>query len=121
MAIEDDELLSDLLVRRLNDKYDVVLAGSGEQALSMVEEDPKPELILLDLLLPGMSGFDVLKQLKGNQSTTDIPVIILSNLGEKDDVEKGKELGASRFLVKATSALDMVAQVVDNELEGKTQ
>ena len=61
----------------------------------------KPHLILLDLILPGMDGFEVLRDIHGNENSKKIPVIILSNLGQKDDIEKGMRFGAIDYLVKA--------------------
>ena len=62
----------------------------------------KPDVVILDILLPGKNGFDVLKELKEKEETKNVPVIIVSNLGSKEDFEKGSRLGASGFMVKAT-------------------
>ncbi len=103
MVVEDDKFLRDLILKKLKtDNFETVFAKDGEEALKIVKEE-KPSLILLDLILPGIDGFEVLKQIRSDQSETlqKIPVIILSNLGQKDDVEKGIDLGATDFMVKA--------------------
>ena len=68
----------------------------------------KPDLILLDLLLPGLDGFEVLKRVRANEALKETPVIIFSNLGQKEDIERAKGLGANDFLIKANFTLDDV-------------
>ena len=117
MWVEDDSFLSDIIARKLS-VYGCVLvsARDGEQALSIVEKEI-PDIILLDILLPGMSGFELLEKLKSNEKIKNIPVIILSNLSQKSDIEKGKELKAERFLVKATLTLDEIMRQIGEILE----
>lgn len=103
LIVEDDKFLRDLIIRKLKTEgYETSFAKEGEEALKKIKEE-SPTLILLDLILPGIDGFEVLKQLKSNSSETlrKIPVIILSNLGQRDDVERGINAGAVDFLVKA--------------------
>lgn len=108
MWVEDDSFLSDIIARKLaSEKCILVHAKDGEAALPLVEAE-NPDVILLDILLPGMNGFEVLEKLKGNPKVKDIPVILLSNLGQESDKEKGRTLGANRFLVKATLTLDEI-------------
>ena len=78
----------------------VIEAVDGEESLRKAETE-NPHIILLDLILPGADGFDILKKLKENPSVSKVPVIVLSNLGQKEDVEKGIRLGAADYLVKA--------------------
>ena len=80
--------------------FEVHVAGDGEKGLEMVQNE-LPALILLDIILPKMSGFDVLKDLKMDKRTKDIPVILLTNLGQREDVQKGFKLGAKDYLIKA--------------------
>ncbi len=75
--------------------------------------------MLLDLLLPGISGFDVLAKVKQNEKTKQIPVILLSNLGEKKDIEQGIQLGAVNFLIKATMTVDEILDEAANVVNGK--
>ena len=80
--------------------FKVSLAENGEVGLDAAKKK-KPDIILLDILMPKMDGFAVLKELKKDDSVKDIPVILLTNLGQKDDVEKGLEMGAVDYLIKA--------------------
>jgi DNA-binding response OmpR family regulator len=101
LVVEDDKFLRELISRKLKgENYEVVEAIDGEEGLKKARQD-KPDVILLDLILPEMDGFEVLAKLKENSAVSAIPVIILSNLGEKEDVEKGLKLGAVDYLVKA--------------------
>lgn len=101
LIIEDDKFLRDLIVQKLQKEgYVVVEAVDGEEGVAKARED-QADLVLLDLILPGMDGFMVLEQIKKDQKTKDMPVIILSNLGQKEDVDRGLRLGAADFLIKA--------------------
>ncbi|MFZ3074310.1 MAG: response regulator [Minisyncoccales bacterium] len=101
LIVEDDKFLRELIVRKLsNEGYDVVEAVDGEQGVLKIKET-KPDLVLLDLILPGIDGFEVLAQKKEDPFTVSIPVIVLSNLGQKEDVDKGLSLGATDYLIKA--------------------
>ena len=101
LLIEDDKFLRDLMNKKLLSMgYDVVAAADGESGLTMIKES-KPDVVLLDLILPGINGFEVLERAKKDPETASIPVIILSNLGQSEDIEKGLKLGAKDFLVKA--------------------
>ena len=101
LIIEDDKFLRELIIQKLgNEGYEVVEAAEGEEGLRKMKEE-KPDLVLLDLILPGIDGFEVLRRAKSEQDTASVPIIILSNLGQRDDVEKGIELGAIDYLIKA--------------------
>ena len=101
LVIEDDKFLRKVIDRKLlGEGYEVVEAIDGSEGVRAAE-DSKPDLILLDLVLPEISGFGVLTQLKASLATKNIPVIILSNLGEREDVEKGFSLGAADYLIKS--------------------
>lgn len=116
LIVEDDEFLRSLTAKRLQKEgYEIVVAVDGESAFKMVT-DSKPALVLLDLLLPGKDGFEVLKQIRGDASTKDLPVIIFSNLGRKEDIEKGQQLGATDFLIKANFTLDDLAQKIKDKI-----
>ena len=114
MWVEDDSFLSDIIARKLSTENCVLVhAKDGESALSILESDV-PDIMLLDILLPGMNGFELLEKVKANPRIKDVPVILLSNLGQESDVEKGKSLGANRFLIKATLTLD---EIIDQMTE----
>ena len=102
LIVEDDKFLRELMVRKLNTEqgFEVISAIDGESGLKTMKEQ-KPDLVLLDLILPGIGGFDVLSRMKDDISMPSIPVIILSNLGQQDDVDKGLKLGAVDYMVKA--------------------
>ncbi|HOF44671.1 MAG TPA: response regulator [Candidatus Pacearchaeota archaeon] len=101
LLIEDDKFLRELMVKKLlTMDYDVTSAVDGESGLSMIKEI-KPDVVLLDLILPGINGFEVLEKAKQDPEIADIPVIILSNLGQKEDIERGQKLGAADFMIKA--------------------
>ena len=101
LIVEDDKFLRELIAKKLiKEGYEVEEAIDGEDGVRKAEKI-MPDLILLDLILPGIDGFEVLKRVKENQKTALIPVVILSNLGQKDEIEKGLNLGAVDFLIKA--------------------
>lgn len=103
VIIEDDKFLREMISQKLmKEGYEVFGAVDGEEGIKLVK-DKKPDLVLLDLILPGMDGFEILEALKEDQEVLSIPVIILSNLDQKEDMEKGFKLGAADFLVKARS------------------
>lgn len=105
-------LLSDIFARKFTAEHFTMLhAPTGEKGLELLKTH-KPDVILLDLTLPGMSGFDVLKNIKEDPATANIPVIILSNISEAADIKKGRELGAVNYLVKVSLSLDEIVRAV---------
>ena len=101
LIVEDDKFLRELIAQKLTKEgYPISEAIDGEEGIKKIKEE-KPGLVLLDLILPGIDGFEVLSQMKEDPSVSSIPVIILSNLGQKEDVEKGLKLGAVDYLIKA--------------------
>lgn len=117
--VEDDSFLADLITRKLSSLGATLMhAGNGEEAEKIISTK-KPDLILLDILLPGMDGYELLKKLKADQELKKIPVILLSNLGQREEVEKGKLLGATRFLIKATVTLDDIVAEIQSVLNGQ--
>ncbi len=120
LIIEDDSFLRELLKKKLGSfGFGVLEAIDGDKGMKRARED-KPDLILLDLLLPTTDGFEVLSKLKQDEATSAIPVIILSNLGQKEDIDRCLTLGATDYLIKAQSTPDdIVAKVIT--LFGKKQ
>ena len=112
LIVEDDEvILRALYIAFHNENYTIATATNGEEALKIAERI-KPDVILLDLLLPKMNGFDFLKNMKANPDLTATPVIVLSNLGDRDDMEKAKMLGASDYFVKADTDLSVLVKKI---------
>jgi DNA-binding response OmpR family regulator len=101
LIVEDDRFLRELIARKLkNEGFEVLEAVDGEEGFKRIKEE-KPDLVLLDLILPGIDGFEVLARMKEDPVLVSIPVIILSNLGQREEVEKGLKLGAIDYLIKA--------------------
>jgi len=90
--------------------YEVVTADSGEKALEMIAADA-PDLILLDIMMPGMDGFEVCRRLKGDKGTESIPIIMVTVLDQLEDIEKGVEAGTDDFLTKPVNALELTTRV----------
>lgn len=108
LFIEDESALQKTLGDVLEQEgYKVIGAADGEAGLKSAKIE-NPNLILLDLVLPKMHGFEVLKALKSDESTKDIPIIVLTNLESMGDIEKAIELGATTYLVKASYTLEEV-------------
>src|SRR3989344_558407 len=102
LIIEDDKFMAESLATKFKEANFAIthLKNGNEVVEEMIIQ--KPDIVILDILLPGKNGFDVLKELKEKEETKNVPVIIVSNLGSKEDFEKGSRLGASGFMVKAT-------------------
>ena len=101
LLVEDDRFLRELMSQKLIKMgYDLIAAVDGEEGVEKAKSE-KPEIILLDIMLPGIDGFGVLTQVKADPGTADIPVIMLSNLGQREDIDRALKIGATDFLVKA--------------------
>ena len=111
LAVDDSEDLLVLMGKALGTEYDVVTADYGGAALMAAVAEPQPTLILLDVEMPGMSGFDVCKALKANASTAAIPVIFLTGKGEKKDEMHGFEVGAVDYVAKPINVAVLRARV----------
>jgi two-component system, OmpR family, alkaline phosphatase synthesis response regulator PhoP len=110
LIVEDDQFLLKIYdVKFKKEGYDVMLAEDGDLAIELAKSS-KPDLILLDLILPKKDGFDVLKELKSDAGLKDIPVIVLTNLGQDEDAKKGMELGADDYVIKANTSIDDVVE-----------
>ncbi|XOB41998.1 MAG: response regulator [Candidatus Nealsonbacteria bacterium] len=119
LFIEDESALQKTFGEILSQEgYEMIPALDGETGLKMAKTK-KPDLILLDLILPKVHGFEVLKQLKEDPETKEIPVIILTNLEGIGDVDKAIGLGATTYLVKAQYTLEEVLEKIKKALEGR--
>jgi len=115
LLVEDDIFLSSLLKNRLQkENLEVVLAKNGEEAMSFLKET-KPNLILLDIILPKKSGWELMEELRADPQLKDeTPIIIISNLGQPEDIVRGQQLGAIEYFIKAkTSIDDLVNRIKD--------
>src|SRR3989344_2535573 len=112
LIVEDDNFLRDLLARKLGkEEYAIEHASDGETALEMLKKST-PSVILLDIILPGIDGFEVLRRVRAEESGKNIPVIVLSNLGQRDDIEKAKVAGADDYLIKSNFTIDEIARKI---------
>lgn len=117
LFIEDEPSLQKLVGRFLqNEGYKVISALDGEVGLELTKK-MKPDLILLDLIMPKKNGFEVLQDLKKDEETKNIPIIILTNLEGSSDVEKALSLGATTYLVKANYELKEVVEKIKDTLK----
>lgn len=117
LFVEDEEALQKTLGEYLRrEGFEVTPALDGELGLKLANE-VKPDLILLDIILPKIDGLEVLKNLKENKQTKEIPVIILTNLENLEEVQKALELGATTYLVKANYSLEEVVEKIKGALK----
>ncbi len=113
LLIEDEKEVAELYRLKLSlDGYNVSVASDGESGLKNATSE-KPDLIFLDIKMPGMDGFEVLKHLRKNEVTKNTPIVILSNFDEQEMIEKGLALGANEYLIKS--------QFNPGELSAKTK
>lgn len=119
LVIEDDQFLSGMYKTKFElEGFTVKIATDGFQGLQMVK-DTQPDIVLLDIMMPKMDGFEVLKNMRSSDDMINIPVILLTNLGQKDDVKKGLELGADGYLIKAHFMPSEVVEKVKSVLAAR--
>src|SRR3989338_451331 len=112
LIIEDDKFLAKMLSRMLEShQYDTILASTGKEGLIKASGE-EIDLILLDIILPDIDGFDLLETIKKEEKTKNIPVMIISNLGQPEDMAQGRALGAMDYLIKSDFSLDEVIKKV---------
>jgi len=117
LVIEDDKFLRELISRKLTGEgFDVLEAVDGEEGIKKIKEG-KPDLVLLDLILPSIDGFEILTRVRDDPEVSSIPVIILSNLGQREEVEKGLKLGAIDYLIKAHFTPGEIIEKIKNVLK----
>jgi DNA-binding response OmpR family regulator len=117
LIVDDDAFLSGIYATKLElEGFGVVSARDGEEGVKAAQKE-RPDLILLDVLMPKMDGFETLKRLKADDDVKSIPVIMLTNLGQKEDIEKGMQDGAVDYLIKAhfvpAEAVDKIKKVLN--------
>ena len=118
LVVDDTSDNLSLMSGLLKDQYRVKLANSGEKALKAVQGDNPPDLILLDIMMPGMSGYEVCQMLKADPATRPIPIIFLTAMTSREDEQKGLELGAADYITKPISPPIVLARV-KTQLENK--
>lgn len=118
LIVEDESFLSKVLAERMEDEgfARVDVAGNGEEALVKVQAS-RPDIILLDMILPRMNGFEVLEHLQADPKLKTIPVLVLSNLGQDQDIEQAKHLGATDYIVKSNFSLQKVVEKIASVLQ----
>ena len=121
LIVEDDAFLREMLVSRLEKEgFKVIFAKDGEEGVNKAVEE-KPDIIVLDIILPGIDGFEVLRRLREEEEiapqTASIPVLVLSNAGDPQTEEKLRALRAERFLLKATVTIPEIIQTIKNMLK----
>jgi len=116
LVIEDDKFLRELLINKLvTEGYKIEGAVDGKEAFAILEKG-RPDLIILDIILPDINGFEILEKIRANQAWAPVPVIILSNLDQKEDMDRAKALGAIDFMIKANFSLNEVLAHVKKAL-----
>lgn len=117
LIVEDDDTLLEMYnIKFKESELTVIAAQDGLTALELAKKE-LPAVILLDVMMPKMDGFAVLTELKNDPQTKNTPVLMLSNLGQRDDVNKGKKLGASDYIVKASMTPTQVVEKVKSYLK----
>ena len=111
LIVDDERNNITILVEILKSNYKTIVAKNGEEALKRVTTEQPPDLILLDVMMPKMDGYEVIRQLRESDATKHIPVIFLTAKGQKKDVLKGMELGANDYLVKPYIFADLHGKI----------
>jgi CheY-like chemotaxis protein len=119
LIIEDDKFYDNIFQKKfLMAGYDLTIATDGLKGVEQAIQR-KPDIILLDLIMPNQDGFETIQKLKANPGLQNVPIIVLSNLGQANDIEKAKQLGAVDYIVKASISLQEVVDKVTDYLSKK--
>lgn len=117
LVVEDETMLVKIYASRLNKEgYQVTIALDGEEALRLAKHAP-PDLIVLDMLLPKMNGFEVLEHLRADDTLKRTPVLVLSNLGQEEDMKRAQAFGIAGYMIKTDHSLDDVVARIRETLE----
>ena len=122
MLVEDDSFISSMYRTKLTTLgHTVEVIEDGEAASERLAKDPLPDLVLLDIVLPKKDGFEILEALRRDDHTAKLPVILLTNLGQKPDVERGLKLGANDYIIKAhytpTEVVEKITQLMSRHAD----
>jgi len=119
LVVEDDRFLSLVLKGRLEKEGFIVLqAFDGEEGLAMVKKE-MPDLVMLDLIMPKMSGFELLEKVSMDPQLSGIPVVVASNLGQESDIQKAKNLGVLEYYVKVRTSVDDLVKMLKQMVQGQ--
>lgn len=119
LVVEDDSMISSMYKTKfVADGFEVFVADNGVNGLELAKT-AKPDIVMLDIILPQLDGFSVLEQIKKDKATKNIPVIMLTNLGTDEDKEKGKIMGAADYLVKASLTPGQISEKIKQVLKIK--
>lgn len=114
MIVEDDIFIRDIYeVRFIQEGYEVISAENGIVALEKLQQGPLPDIILLDIIMPYMDGIEVLKKIKAQEDWKNIPIIMLTNISEKEKINEGMDFGIKDYLIKSHFTPSEVVQKVD--------
>ena len=118
--VDDDKFLLDMYAIKFGERgYTVETAFNAAEVLQKFDQGMRPGVCLIDIIMPGMDGFELIKQLKERNLAKDTALIILSNLGQKEDIERGTALGASGYIIKANATPTEVVNKVEEILKTK--
>ena len=118
LIIDDDEFLLDMYAVKFKEEgFEVDIAREGKEALNKIKEGASPEVVLLDIVMPGMDGFELLETIRKEKLIPTSKIIMLSNLGQKEHLDKGMSLGAADYIVKAYFTPSEVVKRVNEVLK----
>ncbi|MEA1929889.1 MAG: response regulator [Patescibacteria group bacterium] len=122
LIVDDDKFLLDMYSIKFSERgFEVVVALDGEEALEKLDGGLQPDIFLIDILMPKVDGFALITKLKERKLEQKAAIIILSNLGQQDDIDKGLSLGVDGYIIKAsatpTEVVDRTAEIADNKLK----
>ncbi|MFA6271807.1 MAG: response regulator [Patescibacteria group bacterium] len=119
LLIEDDKMLLEMYTAKFTrEGFEIATAENGSDGLKAAR-DTKPDMILLDIIMPKLDGFATLKEIRKDENIKDVPVILLTNLGQDQDIQKGKDLGADDYFVKANHTPTEIVEKVQELLKKK--
>ena len=117
LLVEDDPFLIDIYSQKLRKEgFEVEVISDGEEVLGALQ-NRKPDLLILDIVLPRLDGWEILKRINENHHLKDLKIVIISNLGQKEDIERGQELGALKYFIKAHFTPSQVAEEIKKVLK----
>jgi len=118
MIVEDDTFVMDIYQTKIaKEGMNIISASNGLEAIKKLEAGEKPDLILLDILMPYMGGLELLKKIKEDENLKKIPVVLLTNLSQKEEIEEGLDLGAKDYLIKSHFTPSEVMEKINQYLQ----